>query len=495
MAREAPLRRSVQPFTGDLAGPIWIGWTAFALITLAATGADPDLWGHVRFGLDWLRTRTLPAADPYSFTQDRPWVNHEWLSEALMGTAYLLGGAQGLIVLKMAVIGMALIVLYRRLRQCTPLVSAAVLSLAIVCVLPISQTVRPQLWSMLGLVVLLSLINRTTAPDWRRAAAGAALFALWANLHGGWITGAAVLCAYTAVRVTRERRHLLRWSAFVAASLGGTLMNPYGLGLWRFLATTVRPSRPDITEWAPLTLASPVILWFPLAATALLALALSRRAESRPKAEVWAVLLLLIAGGVRVLRVGFLMGPAALVLLAPCVCRAWGDLGRFTVASRASTAVFWIPALVAIAASATPVSQAFACLPITAYWKPDLKAAAYLRGSAGRLVTTFDWGEYAIWHFGPDLRVSVDGRRETVYSDSVVQWHRAFERGDEEGQKVFAELAPEYVWLPASKARAKQWLLENGYRIEGDTGESFVASRRDAPRLAAPRALMSACFP
>ncbi|MCA1563235.1 MAG: hypothetical protein LC753_18740 [Acidobacteria bacterium] len=495
MNTEVPLRRRAQSLTVDLAKPIWMAWTAFALITMTTTRTDPDLWGHVRFGLDWLRTRTLPAADPYSFTQDRPWINHEWLSEALMGAAYLAGGAPGLVVLKMTVIGMALIVLLRRLRGCTPLMTAAVLSLAIVCVLPTSLTVRPQLWSVLGLVVLLSLLDRETPPDPARIVAGAALFALWANLHGGWITGTAVLGVYTTIRIARERRHVLRWAGFAAASVAGTLVNPYGIGLWRFLATTVRASRPDIGEWGPLTLQSPKILWFPLIATSVVAFALSRRAESRSKAEVWAVLALLIAGAVRVLRVAPLMGPAALVLLAPGICRAWGQSGRFKVASPSATAVFWIPAVVALVASVAPASRAFSCLPVAGSWAPDRTAAAYLRGARGRLVTTFDWGEYAIWHFGPDLQVSVDGRRETVYSDSVVQWHRAFERGDPKAQKIVAGLAPHYVWLPASRAAAKQWLLENGYRVEIDTGMSFVARREGTGQLAVPRESLPACFP
>ena len=55
------------------------------------------------------------------------------------------------------------------------------------------------------------------------------------------------------------------------------------------------------------------------------------------------------------------------------------------------------------------------CLAIKDVWMPDLAAAAQLKGLSGNLWTSFDWGEYAIWHFGPVLRVSIDGRRETVY--------------------------------------------------------------------------------
>ena len=59
-----------------------IGLLVLAAALATYTRADADLWGHVRFGLDTLGTRTLTSVDPYSFTQDKPWVNHEWLSEA-----------------------------------------------------------------------------------------------------------------------------------------------------------------------------------------------------------------------------------------------------------------------------------------------------------------------------------------------------------------------------------------------------------------------------
>src|SRR4029453_268254 len=79
----------------ELRWHVWAPWLALIAILISATRTDPDLWGHVRFGLDWLQSWRLPAIDPYSFTQDRPWVNHEWLSEAFMGAAYRIGGSGG----------------------------------------------------------------------------------------------------------------------------------------------------------------------------------------------------------------------------------------------------------------------------------------------------------------------------------------------------------------------------------------------------------------
>ena len=93
------------------------------------------------------------------------------------------------------------------------------------------------------------------------------------------------------------------------------------------------------------------------------------------------------------------------------------------------------------------------------------------------------------------VRRPIDGRRETVYTPAVIDWHRAFERGEAGGQAVVSGLAPEYVWMRSSRAVAKQWLIDNGYRVDVDTGASFVASRGDLPRLTAPARSLGVCFP
>ena len=40
--------------------PLWLA------VLASHTGADADLWGHLRFGLDILAGKGLPTADPYS---------------------------------------------------------------------------------------------------------------------------------------------------------------------------------------------------------------------------------------------------------------------------------------------------------------------------------------------------------------------------------------------------------------------------------------------
>src|SRR3954468_7569730 len=104
---------------------------AGAFVCTRAT-VDPDLWWHLKAGLDLLDAGHLTAVDPYSFTQDVPWINHEWLSELIMALAYRSGGVAGLLLLKIIVLGSALVLLGRALRGVDASVRWWLLAVAIV---------------------------------------------------------------------------------------------------------------------------------------------------------------------------------------------------------------------------------------------------------------------------------------------------------------------------------------------------------------------------
>ena len=88
--------------TGSAAGP-WPDMPAHELrrVLVLRTVADPDLWGHVRFGQDILRTGSIIQADTYSYrTAGQLWINHEWLAEVIFAGLYDRFGPTGLIVSK-----------------------------------------------------------------------------------------------------------------------------------------------------------------------------------------------------------------------------------------------------------------------------------------------------------------------------------------------------------------------------------------------------------
>jgi hypothetical protein len=468
--------------------PVWMA-AAYALLQ---TDADPDLWGHVRFGLDTLHTHQLSSVDPYSYTSDLPWMNHEWLSELGMGAAYALAGAVGLVVLKvvLAVITFSVLAYSIRLAPNTWRWPSAFL--AIVGMVPIETTLRPHLWTLLFLTVLCRILNE--APRYRYWLP--LMFVFWANVHGGWIVGFGVLALWSFVELFEpvgERPSHWILVGVPAACLAATLCNPYGWELWAFLARTVRLSRADISEWQPVwrETRGPLVIWVATLVWIALAVLSARRV---PK-KIVGVLAMLAYASFRVSRLLPLFVPAAVILLLPHVsaprdtARPPWPKGRTVLdvvfACIGTLVLLWPPASVA-------------CINIRGSWIPDLPTGNSLAAARprGRLVTWFDWGEYAIWHFGPELKVSMDGRRETVYSESALNRQVAIASGEPAALNDLETSRPEYVWLPLARSkRTRDWLRTHAYRIDMETADSFIATRDDLPRIQDIATASSGCFP
>jgi hypothetical protein len=470
----------------------------FALSTL--TWTDTDLWGHTRFGLDILRDHQLPSVDPYSFTQDKPWVNHEWLSELEMGIAYRVAGPTGLALLKGTLTFAALVLMWGALRGVDPTARIIIFAAAAASTVPVTRTLRPQAWSL----ALLAILCRILVEDRQRARWWApVLLALWANLHGGWIVGLGILTVWTIGDVVMWRTRSPRVPVLIlVVSLVSTLVTPYGIELWHFLLETVRMGR-DITEWRPLWRQPPPD-WIPWAVTVGVALWLVRR-PLRFRLHVAAVIAMLAYSSFRVMRIAPLFVACAAILLSPWFRDRFPSKpsgrssGVSATPARNQSALAW-GLFIALVIGATWIgSRSLSCVRTEGTWIPDRVAAQVLEtAEPGRLVTFFNWGEYALWHFGPRLRVSMDGRRETVYTDSALADHDGIIRGTERGLAKLAEWRAEYAWLPSRSTATRAWLLSHGYLIDKETDRSFVARREDLPPLTVARPPQNpgqACFP
>jgi hypothetical protein len=467
--------------------PVWIG----VFCALLTTTADPDLWGHVRFGLDMLSTGRLTTVDPYSYTSDIPWLNHEWLSELIMGTAYRAFGSGGLVALKIALALATLALMAPVFRGASENWRWPAAFLVVGGLGPLALTVRPQLWTMLFVVALCRILNAAPVYRWSLPL----IFALWVNLHGGWIIGAGILVLWSMLELVGVASgRPSRWISLGVPALcaASTLANPYGVKAWVFIATTVRLSRPGIIEWEPLWMqpAGAFVSW--LLTLGWAAFAVRRARVVRP--EAIAIVVCFAFASLRVVRLLPLFVPVSIVLLLPYVHPLTLTSERVWPKGRTLVDVAFI--CVGVLVFAWPGSAT--CIQLQGSWQPDIAAARALAVAhpSGRLATSFNWGQYAIWHFGSLTRVSIDGRRETVYSDQQLQRQLAVALGENAGLEELARTLPEYVWLPtAPSERTRRWLMAHQYRIDIQTPQSFVAVRRDLPRIEPVRRVMAPCFP
>jgi hypothetical protein len=466
---------------------------AFAVILVTNTAADADLWGHLRFGLDTLASHSTHAADRYSFTADRPWINHEWLAEWLMAVSYAGLGAAGLNLLKLSVIAIVagITVAIARQEHASPIARDVYVVLAVVATYTRTQVIRPQMFSVAICCGLLYLLRQTGRGHLRAIWYVPLLFAAWVNLHGGWIVGLAVLGVWMLGDAWRRRS--LRWTLVLAAVgtlvLAATLLNPYGVGLWRFLAETVRLERPDVTDWKPLLQLPAAILVVEsiLPIVAIAAIQHGRAWRRLPGRDI-AVLVLLLVATYRVGRVdAFLQAAIAILAAAPIITFLNRlDLHARGLLRRPSAAVGAIALMLTVYAAATALSS-LRVIAVDGAWVPDRVAAAFLREHTpgARVLTWFDWGEYALWQLSPaGIRVSMDGRRETVYSARVIRDHDRFYRGQADMIDYPERIGADVVWLP-SRLPVIEPLQRRGWTTLLDTGQSVVLGRGRGP-ISAP---------
>ncbi|PCE31981.1 hypothetical protein BZL54_12835 [Burkholderia ubonensis subsp. mesacidophila] len=222
---------------------------------------DADTYWHLATG-DWiLDHHAVPHTDPFSFTMaGQPWVAHEWLSEVLMALAYRAGGWSTVALLFACAAAVTAGALARYLSRWLSLPAAALVALlGTACVSP-SLLARPHLLALpmltLWTIGLLSAEAHASAPRPRLLV----LMLIWANLHGSFVLGLAMIPALAAdamldARGQDVRRCLRNWSLFFIAAVTTSLLTPHGAnGLLFPFRLLAMHHVAQIGEWRPLDL-------------------------------------------------------------------------------------------------------------------------------------------------------------------------------------------------------------------------------------------------
>jgi hypothetical protein len=194
---------------------------------------DGDTYLHIATGEWILRHGAVPHNDPFSYTfAGAPWVAHEWLSEVLLALAYRLGRWNGVAALSGAAVALTFWLLARHLEwRLNRLPATLILIVGAVCITP-SLLARPHLLALplleLWTAGLLSARAREAVPSPLLLP----IMLLWANLHGSFIFGLALILPLALEAVAEAGKSwapLARgWAVFLAAAVLVSMATPHG---------------------------------------------------------------------------------------------------------------------------------------------------------------------------------------------------------------------------------------------------------------------------
>lgn len=467
----------------------------------AGRWADPDLWGHIRFGQLMITHGGLPPHDIYSYSAfGRPWHDHEWFSEFLLALIYNHFGIIGLKLFKFACAGitMTLLALGAAETGASINVQLVVLTIAGIGLAPMVQF-RPQLFDFMCLSGLLLLMARDryrgSAPLW----IALPIMVLWANAHGGFFVGLAALAVYAAVvgmedlAAGRGLRRAGWLGSLTVVAVLATLVTPFGLGLWGAVAHSMRNplTRAVISEWQPLLFKiaeewhKSHLTAINFAAVIVLPVGLAIFFVIRPRGgdlALVAIAAMMAVGAYMSVRN---MSLAVIASVVP-LCR---HMGLAIEGTRFSGPKFQKPH--------RKLNEAFICAVAlvlavqTGLFSPRLRVGRAVpqgavdfmqaHGLHGNVLCDFAWGDYLIWHLAPASKVFIDGRYDLVYPQKVIKDYFDFHFRHARAGKVLDSYPHDFVLItPKAPVRT---LMEHrpDWKLIYSDPDSMLFARAGSP--------------
>jgi hypothetical protein len=405
----------------------WSGVGAYLLLLINGSRLlnDSDTYWHVAVGRWILDHQTFPRVDIYSFTKaGEPWISTSWLAQILYAETYELAGWAGPVILAAASIAVTFALLAFILGRRMPPIYAAIIVLVVLAVSAPHLLARPH---VLALPVMLTWVNGLVSASESRKAPSfrlLPLIALWANLHGGFVLGLAMVAPFACDALwnaeSSQRQSLaLRWVGFGICAVVACCVTPYG---WQsILASRTILQLGDllhlISEWMPADFGSFSV--FEACVLALIGGALYNGVKLSPPRIVLVLGLFHLAlSHVRNIEIFALLLP--LVVLAPLSLQFGLQVTRLEKTFPAALAAM----LAAILGLSTWAFAADNKLAPTAIQSPAAAVDVLKDHNSKRVLNDLQFGGYLI---SRELPVFIDGRAELYGEQFEMAYYNALQ--------------------------------------------------------------------
>lgn len=400
---------------------------ALFFLTYLVPIADIDFWWHIASGRYILESWDIPSVDPFLvFDDSNPVRNNtvlkgQWLGQVILYSVYSHFSDIGLMALRALILISGLIFIYYRMHMLKLSgLSMWLLMLAAALILQGYTGERPQLFSFLffGLLLMFWDVFRTRGNRlWLLLFP--IIFALWSNIHGGFLLGIVVIGllvgakALTDFITTNSWLNLLSWGAFILILVLASMINPNGWDAYFYLLQLEGSELQNRTsEYVGSLAIYQYGLWFEQVVVAMF-------------------LMLGLAGAVYALRQRAWDNFVLITLLMLISLSAYRYLVFFVIAASPYIAQSFVgmenklrKSIVAYDlrlawSSLIGVSIALATYVLLNHSLPsndrfsELNKGLMLikqKQGSGYAFNTMNIGGYLIWHLGPRIRTFIDGR-------------------------------------------------------------------------------------
>jgi hypothetical protein len=402
--------------------------------------ADLDFFWHLANGRWIVENRALPGYDPFSYTTPADNVNvysvltRYWLSQSLFYAFYLLGGWNGIVLMRFLIFGLLMYLIYKRRGGADSVALVFFMLVASVVLLRSFPLERPHVFTFLCFAALLCALDIVVsgaeeAHD-KRVFTPKLLYLplvtlIWANMHVGFIMGQAIIATYIVTEGLKLLHPVfgasigkLRYKRLLLAGVSAVLVsfinpNTYkGFGAYFYQESIF----PVVLDWQSTvetfrSIFTPqlIVYWALLAFCVLI---VGYRAIRR-KQNITEIALLAGLGYYSFTTIKFV--PLFLVYAVPLAASALGRGSNRVL----RTAVLLICSLGMAAYFFVGQNDAANLKNVRNFESSRWVASAFPDGAVefvlrndlkGNMFNNFDWGGYLIWSLAPRKKVFIDNR-------------------------------------------------------------------------------------
>lgn len=452
---------------------------------------DPGLGWHLRNIDAMLAAGGWLWTDPFTLPVEGvewPWRTNVWLGDALLYGGWKWGGLEGIAAVTVLALAFTFVGLYRMLLAdglAWPV--AALWTYLAALGTSLSWVARPNVFTLPGVMVAAWLCDRfhRGLATRRQTLWLLPMFALWANLHGGFVAGLIVLAVATAVETLLAvgiphakdrpgaRSRAIHFALLTLGAAACCVVNPYGWDIyawiWRLLTNPFFMNMN--TEWQSPDFHGLGAWRFELFMLALpLVIALSKRRPSLVALALCVVFLHYALHGQRYVALYVLVAAPLVARLSVDVpwCKRLVERLKLPPALQQSLAnpprpSSWAPCgivVIAVLLWARLVEgyswHAPKNIPVAAL------EAAIARSDGRPIFHHYNWGGWLTWHGWPKLHTFIDDRNE-VHGQAHIEEYFSIIDAAPGWRGMFDRYGFGLVCIPPHKplavelARSSQW--------------------------------------
>ena len=466
------------------------------LIVICRRVGDPDFWWHMETGSWIIDHGALPSHELFTYTAtNRVWADQEWGSEVLGELIFRAGGFIAFSLAYAAVTWVGFWFIWRRiaLEHVPALIAGACIAVAAAAGVEVWGP-RSQMISFALTCLTLYWVETYLRDRNRRLYLLPLVIVAWANLHGGFVYGLAVvgLAAVTETALwlvsphdgAHRRRSLRLWAVLAACVLAG-LLNPitFHAYLAAIQTQTSAVQQTFIAEWHSPTFHSLGELGLEL----LLLLVVFAMAFRRPR--LWDALVTVV--GIYAALSAVRNAPLAAAALTPMVAWSLGgawERGRWRdpiaewIHRRASDLLILVSAGALIVSVGAVGIAGYTLSSQTASTEANFPVAAanWLAAHPNvgtRIFTAYDWGGYIIYRFFPARPVFIYGEA-TELGNQLLQEVSDVENAEPDWQTILSEHGINYVVERNDSALSMALSVDTQWQQVYDDGFAVIFVKR-----------------